>query len=366
MDRHTLLFRHAPRIVSASSIVGRREKAGPLGRYFPHALKDDVFSQESFEKAERQMLQFVIADAVRRAPDGKKFVDILLAGDLMNQIVSSSFAAREFTASFCGLYGACSTMAEALALGATFVDGGYAGQVVACTGSHFGSVERQFRFPLELGTQRTPTAQWTVTGAGACLIGSSGNFPRILSATLGKVVDYGTSDANNMGAAMAPAARDTILTHFEDTGTSPADFDAVVTGDLGKLGSEILDDLCMEKGVSLGKIHFDCGAAIYSLEKENFQGGSGAGCSASVFASFIYDRLMSGEWKRILFVATGALLSPVTTQQGESIPCVAHAVCVQGPARPRAKAGKSPVQAAAGKARAPGPKTGKSRSDNIK
>lgn len=345
MDRHTLLLRHAPRILSCSSIVGKREKDGPLGKYFHHHLKNDVFSQESFEKAERQMLQFVIADAVHRAPPGKKFADILMSGDLMNQIVSSSFAAREFTASFCGLYGACSTMAEALALAAVLVDGGYVDQAVACTGSHFGSVERQFRFPLELGTQRTPTAQWTVTGAGACLIGRSGNFPRILSATLGKVIDYGVSDANNMGAAMAPAARDTILTHFADTGTSPADFDAIVTGDLGKLGSEILDDLCQEKGVRLSAIHFDCGASIYPLEKENFQGGSGAGCSASVFASYLYDRLMTGVWKRILFVATGALLSTVTTQQGDSIPCVAHAVCVEGPTRPRrASAGKKTVQ----------------------
>lgn len=326
---HTVHFYNKPRIVNTVTLVGDKEKSGPLGKYFHYTLKDDVFGQETFEKAERQMLEFVIAKVVATAPGAHRHADMIISGDLMNQIISSSFAAREFTASFCGLYGACSTMAESLALGAMSVDGGYFKHIVSCTCSHFSSVERQFRFPLELGTQRTPTAQWTVTGAGAALLARSGNYPKITSATFGKVVDYGISDANNMGAAMAPAARDTIVTYFNETDFDPDSYDLIVTGDLGRLGHEILVDLLAEKGLSFGDRYVDCGALIYESHKDNFQGGSGAGCSASVVNSYIYKQLREKTLKKVLFVATGALLSTVTTQQGESIPCIAHAVTLE-------------------------------------
>ncbi len=328
--RHTIIFPRQPRIISTSTIVGRREMAGELGNFFHHQMPDEMFAQDTFEKAERRMLQFVLADAVKNAPEGRQRVDLIFSGDLMNQIVSSAYAARKYSAGFCGLYNACATMAEAFALAAMTVDGGYLPQAACCTGSHFGSAERQFRFPLELGTQRTPTSQWTVTGAGAALIGDGGNFPRITSACFGNVVDYGIKDANNMGAAMAPAARETIDTYFKESGEDTESFDLVLTGDLGRLGNDILRDLLKEKGLSFGSRLKDCGAMIYSeTEKDDFQGGSGAGCSASIVNSYIYKQLQSQTLKKVLFIATGALHSPMSTQQGDSIPCVAHAVCLE-------------------------------------
>ncbi len=328
-SRHVIHFPNQPRIVSTATLAGEKEMSGNFGKYFHHPMNEDFFNQDSFEHAERKMLQFVIAEAVKTAPEDMRHLDIIFSGDLMNQIVSSTYAAREFSAAYCGLYSACSTLAQGMALAAMGVDGGYFNSALACTCSHFGSVERQFRFPLELGTQQTPTAQWTVTGAGAAMIARGGNYPRITSATFGRIVDYGITDANNMGAAMAPAARDTMVQYFNESGDDPESFDLVITGDLGKLGSSILADLLKEKGLSLGGRLKDCGALIYDHEEENFQGGSGAGCSASVINSYVYKMLSDQTLKKVLFVATGALHSPVTSFQGDSIPCIAHAVCLQ-------------------------------------
>lgn len=220
-------------------------------------------------------------------------------------------------------------MAESLAVAATFIDGGHANYAVAATGSHFASAERQYRYPLELGTTRPPQSQWTVTGAGGALVAKEGDGIRITAATLGKVVDYGVTDVNNMGAAMAPAAADTILAHFRATGEDVADYDLIVTGDLGALGSRILKDLTWEKGLDISANHVDCGEIIYNVIEDEFQGGSGAGCSAVVLNSYIHSKMMTGGLKKVLFVATGALLSTVSSGQGESIPCIAHAVVLE-------------------------------------
>lgn len=326
---HTFVFANRPSIVSTSTVVGKREAEGAYGGYFHHVMQDDTFGQETFEKTERQMLSFVIEDALSHAPKGHSEIDAIFSGDLMNQIISSCFAAREFPVAFSGLYGACSTMALSLALGAMSVDGGYYRNVLCCTCSHFSSVERQFRYPLELGTMRTPTAQWTVTGAGAAVIGRGKGYPAITRATLGRVVDYGIVDANNMGAAMAPAARDTLLTFLRESGERAFHYDCIITGDLGRLGSQIFLDLMREKGIDIRDNHMDCGATVFQIEKDNFQGGSGAGCSASVFNSYVVKKLQNKEWKRVLFMATGALLSTVSSFQGESIPAVAHLVEVE-------------------------------------
>lgn len=275
------------------------------------------------------MLSHVIDGAITNAHLDRGEVDLIISGDLLNQIISASFAARDFSVPFLGVYGACSTMAESLALAAAFVDGGYFRHVVAATGSHFASAERQYRYPLELGCTRPPQSQWTVTGAGASLVAGEGDGIRITSATLGKVVDYGITDVNNMGAAMAPAAADTIFTHFRETGEEPDAYDLIVTGDLGALGSRILKDLTWEKGLDIGENHIDCGEIVYNVLEDEFQGGSGAGCSAIVLNSYLHAKMMAGEFHRILFLATGALLSTVSSGQGESIPCIAHAVTLE-------------------------------------
>ncbi len=329
MENQTIYFKHAPRIVATSTIAGPKECAGVIGRYVETALADDTFGESTYEKAECKMLTHVIGGAIGNAGLSPSDIDMIVSGDLLNQIISASFAAREFPVPFLGVYGACSTMAEALAAAATFVDGGYIRRAVAATGSHFSSAERQYRYPLELGCTRPPQSQWTVTGAGAALVSREGDGVKILSATLGKVVDFGITDVNNMGAAMAPAAADTILTHFRATKEEAGAYDLIVTGDLGALGSRILKDLTWEKGLDISANHVDCGEIVYNVIEDEFQGGSGAGCSAVVLNSYLYSKLMTGSLKRILFVATGALLSTVSSGQGESIPCIAHAVTLE-------------------------------------
>ena len=329
MKHQTIYFRNCPTIVSVSTIAGTKECEGIIGRYVETALSDDMYGESTFEKAECKMLSHVIHGAIENAGLQRREVDMIISGDLLNQIISASFAARDFSIPFLGVYGACSTMAESLALGATFIDGGYCDRVVAATGSHFASAERQYRYPLELGTTRPPQSQWTVTGAGGALIAKKGDGIKITAATFGKVVDYGITDVNNMGAAMAPAAADTILTHFRETGEEPQAYDLIVTGDLGALGSRILKDLTWEKGLDISKNHIDCGEIIYNVIEDEFQGGSGAGCSAIVLNSYLHSKMMSGGIKRILFAATGALLSPVSSGQGESIPCITHAVVLE-------------------------------------
>lgn len=329
MGQHTIYFEKKPRIIATSTIAGPKECAGIIGKYVEKPLYDDRFGEDTYEKAESKMLTYAIEHAIENSGKEREEIDCLVSGDLLNQIISASFAARDFNIPFLGVYGACSTMAEALAIGASLINAGYFHHVVAATGSHFSSAERQYRYPLELGCTRPPQSQWTVTGAGGALISDEGEGIAITSATFGKVVDFGITDVNNMGAAMAPAAADTILMHLKETKQKPEDYDMIVTGDLGALGSRILKDLTWDRGVDIQKNHVDCGEIIYQVIEDEFQGGSGAGCSAVVLNSYFYDKLKNGSLKRILFVATGALLSTVSSGQGESIPCIAHAVSLE-------------------------------------
>lgn len=319
----TVFFKNSPRIIYTSTVAGPKECKGIIGKYVKTPLKDDKFGFPTYEKAECKMLSHVIGDCIKT---GGKDVELIVSGDLLNQIISSSFAARDFKIPFLGVYGACSTMAEALAVSAAFVNAGYFSNVLAATGSHFSSAERQYRFPLEQGTTRPPQSQWTVTGAGCSLVSNEGEGIKIECATFGRVVDFGITDVNNMGAAMAPAACDTILRHLNDTGRSPDYYDLILTGDLGALGSRIVKDLVWEKGTDIQKNHVDCGEIIYNVVEDEFQGGSGAGCSAVVLNSYIVEEMKKGKLKKVLFCATGALLSTVSSGQGESIPCICHAV----------------------------------------
>ena len=326
----TVFFKNKPIIIGNYSIVGPKEGKGPLRDYFSKIEEDDLFGQKTYEKAERTMIEQSLRGAVENA--GIKFGDVrlFLSGDLLNQIISSSYAARSFDIPYVGVFGACSTMAESLALGACLVDGGLFDTVACATSSHFSTAERQFRFPLELGNQRPPTSQWTVTGSGSPILSCKGHGPRITCATFGKVTDYGINDVNNMGAAMAPAAMNTLIAHFKDTNTKPEDYDLILSGDLGKLGSEILIDLMEDHGYKLGLNYKDCGQIIFKRNQNVLMGGSGCGCSATVFNSIILDKIKKGEYKKVLFMATGALLSTTSSQQGESIPGIAHAVVIEG------------------------------------
>ncbi len=323
---NTVFFNNKPRIIVGSAVCGSKEKEGVIGGYADITLDDDMYGESTYEKAECKMLKSAIELTIEKSGLGQSGIDVLISGDLLNQIISASFSARDYNFPFLGVYSACSTMSESIMLSAMLVNAGYAKNAVAATGSHFASAERQYRYPLELGCTRPPQSQWTVTGAGSCLIASADKGVKITSATMGRVCDYGVTDVNNMGAAMAPAAADTIIGHFKDTGTSPDDYDMILTGDLGALGSRILKDLTWEKGFDVSENHVDCGEIIYKVIESEFQGGSGAGCSAVVFNSYVLSRLQSGLYKRVLFAATGALLSTVSSGQGESIPCISHAV----------------------------------------
>ena len=328
--KQSVVFPNFPAIEANAAIVGKKEGEGPLREDFDQITQDTKLNQASWEKAESELQKTALELALGKASLNYDDLDVLFAGDLLNQCISSSFAVRDTKIPFLGLYGACSTMAESLLLAASFVNAGYARRAGAITSSHFASAERQYRFPLGYGGQRTPTAQWTVTGSGCCIVSSSGKGPFVECATVGKIQDFGIKDANNMGAAMAPAAADSLLTHFKDTGLAPEDYDLILTGDLGALGSRILKDLMWEKGVDISANHVDCGEVIYKVIEDEFQGGSGAGCSAVVFNSYIYDKMMRrGEIKKVLFAATGALLSTTSSQQGDSIPCISHAVVLE-------------------------------------
>lgn len=321
-----MFFNNAPRITSFAAICGSKESEGVLGSFADVALNDDMYGESTFEKAECKMLSKAISLALEKGGYTEKDIDVMFSGDLLNQIISASFAARDFDFPFLGLYSACSTMSESILLGAMLVNAGYAQRVVAATGSHFASAERQYRYPLELGCTRPPQAQWTVTGAGGCVIANEGAGVKVVSGTMGKVCDYGVTDVNNMGAAMAPAAADTIIQHLKDTGSSPEDYDMILTGDLGALGSRIVKDLTWEKGYDISSNHVDCGEIVYKVIEKEFQGGSGAGCSATVLNSYVLSKMNAGLYKRVLFAATGALLSTVSSGQGESIPCISHVV----------------------------------------
>ena len=325
----TIFFKNCPKIISTSTVAGPKEVQGALGDYIETKLENDTFNEKSFERAESKILYTAIKDSIKNAKKTYDDIDVILAGDLLDQIISSTFAVRNFNSGYLGLYNACATFTEALTIGATFIDANHFDNVVCATSSHFSSAERQYRYPLELGSTRPPQSQWTVTGAGACVLSKYGKGPKITSATIGKIVDYGVVDANNMGAAMAPAGADTLVTHFKETGLTPTDYDLIISGDLGALGSRILKDLTFEKGYNIEKQHVDCGELIYNIAEKEYQGGSGAGCSSLVFCSYIYDKLIKRKLKKVLLMATGALLSSLSFQQGESIPGIAHAVSIE-------------------------------------
>lgn len=325
----TILLKKQPKIIGSYTIVGPKEGEGNFGPYFDYVMKEDCFGQDTFEKAERKIMETAVTGVIEKAHLQVKDIDMMISGDLLNQIISSSYAARAFQFPFLGVYGACSTMAESIAVASVLVEAEHCNNIVCCTGSHFSTAERQYRFPLELGNQRPPTAQWTVTGAGACVLSLKGEGPRVSAVTFGKVIDWGIKDVNNMGAAMAPAARDTLIRHFENTNTTPDDYDLILTGDLGKLGSEILIDLMEDEGITLGVNYCDCGQMYFKREQDTLCGGSGAGCCATVFNSYIMAKLRDGQYKKILFLPTGALLSTTSTQQGDTIPGVCHAIVVE-------------------------------------
>ena len=330
VGKQTVRFAKPPVIAGFACGGGKKEGEGPLRKYFDFLSDDSRFGEDSWEKAESIMLKRCFDLACEKAgvtPDDPEYV---FSGDLLNQCAGSAYAMRDSAAPYFGLYGACSTMAEGMTLAAMMIDGGFCSAAAAATSSHFCSAERQYRFPLQYGNQRPPTAQRTVTGAGAVVLKSDGPGPRITCATTGSITDAGVSDMNNMGAAMAPAAYATLSAHFRETGRAPAYYDAIVTGDLGVVGSDILRELFLRDGTELGVRYMDCGRLIYYIESQDVHsGGSGCGCSASVLCGHFLHGMAEGKWDRILFAATGAMMSPTTNQQGESIPAICHALAIE-------------------------------------
>ena len=328
--KQSYVLESRPRVAAWASMAGPKEAAGPLGRTFDETFTDDTLGQDSWERAEARMLEHAVDMALSKARVFADGVDVFLGGDLLNQIVSAGYTARQLGIPFLGLYGACSTMAESLLMGSLLLDGGFADNAVCATCSHFSTAERQYRYPLELGNQRTPAAQWTVTGAGATFLTAAGDHPiRIEAVTIGRVWDLKQTDANNMGAAMAPAAMMTLKSHFDDLGRKPTDYDLIVTGDLGRVGKELMTILCKREGILLDDRYIDCGCEIFDETQDAHAGGSGCGCSAVCLNGWLYGRMMKGEIRRMLFMATGALMSPTMSQQGESIPGIAHAVALE-------------------------------------
>ena len=327
--KQSFILPQLPVITHWASIAGKKESEGPLAHTFDVTSQDTYFGQKTWEQAEKHMQQMAVEKLAEKANMQKTDFDLVLSGDLLNQCIGSSFSLRNTSIPHLGLYGACSTMAESLLVASMVVGGGFADKVVAMTSSHFASSERQYRFPLGYGGQRTPTAQWTVTGSGAALVCTSGTGPRIECCTIGTVTDLGIKDAGNMGAAMAPAAFQTIQAHMKDLGRTVDDFDLIVTGDLGQLGKDLLLELGKRNGLPLGGKLTDCGTLVFDLIAQDVHsGGSGCGCSAITLCGHLLDQLNSGKLKRILFCGTGALLSPTSTQQGLPIPGVCHAVSI--------------------------------------
>lgn len=331
--RQTIAFERRVAVRACASTVGPKEGKGPLGWCFDRVLEDDLLGQESWELAESKMMQDTVEMCLQKAGLPAQSVETLLAGDLQGQIMSSAFAARELGVPYLGLYGACSTMIEALAVGGVLVAGGYRRNALCSASSHFCTAERQFRGPLELGSQRPPSASWTTTACGALLLDGDRRpgVARLTHATLGRVIDYQIKDANHMGAAMAPAVADTIVSHLTDLGRSFADYDLIATGDLGYIGRNILKELLLGRGVKVDDAKLiDCGASMFSREQDAHAGGSGCGCVASVTCGYLLRKVQSGEYGRVLVVGSGALLSLTTQQQGQTIPGIAFAAALEG------------------------------------
>lgn len=324
---NTFILKNTPSIHSFASVVGQKESEGPLGEYFDICEKDAYFGQETWEKGESEMLRRAVAAAIAKGDLSPEDIDYMFAGDLLNQCISSTYGLRSFDIPLLGLFGACSTMAEGLLLASLLTDCGAGGHICAVTSSHFCTAERQFRLPLSYGGQRTPTAQWTCTASGAAIVTEKAAAPYVKGVSIGKICDLGVTDANNMGAAMAPAAAYVIRTYLNDTGKKPSDFDRIITGDLGTVGTTLLYELLANDGIDISSNHSDCGVMMFDINEQDVHaGGSGCGCSASVLCGYFLPKVKSGEIKNILFCATGALMSPTASQQGESIPGISHAV----------------------------------------
>lgn len=327
IGKYTVEMTGGPVIKAFASSVGKKEAEGPLGKEFDQVFEDTTLKEPSWEKAESRLQTETVKILLKKCGMDASEINYIFAGDLLNQCMSSSFGLRSLNIPFLGQFGACSTMAQSLFLAATSIEAGIADYSVAVTSSHFCSSERQFRFPLQYGGQRTPTAQWTVTGSGAILVARNEEGPKIKYCTVGRITDLGIKDANNMGAAMAPSAAKTLLSFFNDTKTKPDDYDLILTGDLGEVGSALLKQLLENEGIRLKTNYNDCGLMIYYKEKQDVHaGGSGCGCSASILCSLILNKVKNKELKNILFIATGALMSPTSAQQGETIPGVAHLI----------------------------------------
>lgn len=329
IGNQTIRYDNVPCILSTAAIAGPMEGQGKLGKEFDRVLEDNINGEESWEKCESYMLGWAVKNAVGKMGIGLEAIDCILAGDLLSQLISSHFAMRDIGRPFLGLYGACSTFAESMLIGSALVDGGFAGTIAVGVSSHHDTAERQFRFPTELGVQRPPTTQWTVTGAGSAVIAASGEGPRITRGTIGKIVDLGIKDPNNMGVAMAPAAADTLYNHFVDTNRDPSYYDMIFTGDLGTIGKQLTIELLSDKSMDIRENYEDCGCMIYYEDQDVHSGASGCASSALAFCSHIFKQLQQRKLNRILLVGTGCLHSPISYQQKESIPCIAHAVAIE-------------------------------------
>ena len=329
IGKQTIKFDTPPTILETACIVGPKESAGPLAKYFDHCLEDEFWGENTWEKAESKIIKETVNILISKSGISPAEIDYCFAGDLLNQCVSSSFGLRDSNIPYFGIFGACSTFVEGLSLASILAEN-CSRNVLCATSSHFCSAEKQFRFPLELGNQRPPSSQWTVTGAGSAIISQNGNGPFVTHITPGKIIDMGIKDANSMGAAMAPAALDTLVTHFRDTGRNPNYYDVIVTGDLGYIGKDILTDLAMQEGYDIKANYDDCGVLIFNKkEQDTHSGGSGCACCGSVFSGYFFKQLRDKKIKKLLLIATGALMNATSSQQGESIPGIAHAISIE-------------------------------------
>lgn len=329
IGKQSFVFRNRPIITSTASIVGPMEGEGLLSQYYDHIMKDNLNDLPSWEKTESYMLEWAIRQAVNKGELNINQIDFILAGDLLNQLMSTHFAVRNLERPFLGLYGACSTLAESMIIGSCLLEGEFASKVAIAVSSHHDAAERQYRFPTEQGVQRPLFAQWTVTGAGSAIISAQGSGPSITTATVGKIIDFGIKDPNAMGPAMAPAAIDTLRQHIEDTGRQPAYYDKIFTGDLGSVGKKLVIEMFAEQGLDISSNYEDCGCLIYREDQDAHAGASGCASSAIAFCGYIYKMLMQKEFKRVLLIGTGSLHSTTSYQQKESIPCIAHAVTIE-------------------------------------
>jgi stage V sporulation protein AD len=330
IGRQSIGFERAPYLIESASVVGKKEGEGPLGKYFDMVSEDDLFGENTWEEAESTMQKEACTLALGKAHVQPENVRFLFGGDLLRQGIATSAGVESLMIPMFGLFGACSTSGEAIALAAMSVAAGYGEYMLAVTSSHFGSAEKEFRFPLGYANQRPLSAQWTVTGSGAFLVGTGKSHVKISGVTIGKIVDYGLKDSQNMGACMAPAAADTIIANLEDFGRKPEDYNRIITGDLGYVGQTILFDLMRKKGLDIMNLHLDCGMAIFDQQtQDTHAGGSGCGCAATTLSSYILPKIISGEWNRVLFVPTGALMSTVSYNEGATVPGIAHGIILE-------------------------------------